>query len=521
MELSLTGTIINVSPGLLRLLKYDGGHRDEIVGRSVLDSPSLVWAEDTPAFERALVDAVECARTYPADGGLPAGEAAPPPLVASLSTTLDGAGEPHLPEVRRTTLPYPNPTLPYPCPAACTGRARPCPRARGVLARPILSARAAPPPRPRAPLAPWPQVTMRVHPRGDPPSPAERGVDLDAGDTLPAAEEIEISNRSVWLHCKLDVRLERDAAQARRQSVASVLAGGDGSVPSAAEAAGGGEAFRRVVVHAVDRTVHERNKAVVARRYRWAYAQKRSAADLQSVMHSGMEFDESRTPAAIAVTRGTQSVGGFDGYLARRDRFLHAFPDMKHELLSLDVSEDGCQVVTHWAWSGTHLGEYRATDFDGRPLVMPPTGARVHNAGVSIDVLKDGRILQHSAFYDEAELRAQIMRHYSPSSPPLRPAQPPPSGSARAQAAAAAAAGKGGRHGGAAAATAAELDDGGGAPPLMDLGPPARPLRAADGGVNRRASPMLAPLAAPALPGAPGVRAPVAADATVCPRRPR
>lgn len=80
------------------------------------------------------------------------------------------------------------------------------------------------------------------------------------------------------------------------------------------------------------------------RSYRWAYVEKRPAEDLAALLDPSLAFNESRTRAALALRGGNQSKGGLDSYVARRDRFVKAFPDMTHALLSLDVSDDGAQV---------------------------------------------------------------------------------------------------------------------------------------------------------------------------------
>jgi len=247
-----------------------------------------------------------------------------------------------------------------------------------------------------------PEVTVRILPGGPAAHPH---LERDSN---------EMDMATVWLYCQLDVLVVSE--RVRRHSNAAPEMFSEERRESVAN-----ETHRRVIVHAVDRSLQERNKSLVVRRYRWAYSEKRSGAELLRLLDSGMHFDESRTRAALAVHGGNQSSGGFDGYIRRRDRFISAFPDMVHELVSVDVSDDGSQVVTHWAWEGTHLGAYAVSDYDGRPLVMPATKARVQCSGVSIDIVQDGRITKHSAFYDEAELRAQIMRHYPHASPPLRP----------------------------------------------------------------------------------------------------
>jgi len=64
-------------------------------------------------------------------------------------------------------------------------------------------------------------------------------------------------------------------------------------------------------------------------------------------------------------------------------------------------------VYTSWQYTGTHLGPYPAAHADEEEF-LAPSGARVHVHGISIDVFVNGRIVDHSVFYDEAAIRAQL-----------------------------------------------------------------------------------------------------------------
>lgn len=137
---------------------------------------------------------------------------------------------------------------------------------------------------------------------------------------------------------------------------------------------------------------------------------------LAQLLSTELDFEESATKASLAVTNAGAAVvegsggAGFAAYVSRRDRFVTAFPDMTWTIQSVEVSDNGAQALTHWHWEGTHLGEYKATDYDGTLLVLAPTQAKVSCSGVSIDGIRDGRIVRHQTFHDEAALRAQITK---------------------------------------------------------------------------------------------------------------
>ena len=68
-------------------------------------------------------------------------------------------------------------------------------------------------------------------------------------------------------------------------------------------------------------------------------------------------------------------------------------------------------MYTSWQWVGTHLGPYPVRSYnEGEPaLELAPSGARVHTHGISVDVFgPTGKIVDHSVFYDEAAIRAQL-----------------------------------------------------------------------------------------------------------------
>ena len=178
----------------------------------------------------------------------------------------------------------------------------------------------------------------------------------------------------------------------------------------------------------VDVTAAETKKAIVARRYELAYNEKAPDAVLADFFASWMEESTKAVPVPGSKRRpsgddrlygdgtahsklgvrqpgdpysGTEISSGVRAYLQRRRVLITAFPDLHFTML--EQTSQGDSVYTSWQWTGTHLGPY--PDDDGE---LAPSGARVHVHGISIDVFEGERIVDHSVFYDENAIRAQL-----------------------------------------------------------------------------------------------------------------
>ena len=66
------------------------------------------------------------------------------------------------------------------------------------------------------------------------------------------------------------------------------------------------------------------------------------------------------------------------------------------------------QVYTSWQWTGTHRGPYHYKTYEGEYRDLAPSGTRVHVQGIAVDVCREGKIIDHAAYYDEANLRMQL-----------------------------------------------------------------------------------------------------------------
>ena len=86
---------------------------------------------------------------------------------------------------------------------------------------------------------------------------------------------------------------------------------------------------------------------------------------------------------------------------------MRAFPDLMFDVLEQSAQHED-QIVTSWQWSGTHLGPYHMVDDNGNYTDLPASGQRVHVPGIAVDICRNGRIVDHAAYYDENSIRKQI-----------------------------------------------------------------------------------------------------------------
>ena len=97
--------------------------------------------------------------------------------------------------------------------------------------------------------------------------------------------------------------------------------------------------------------------------------------------------------------------GTFTGRDAIRDRLaqeLDAFSDIAHRVVS--YIEEGDAFADEWVFVGTHTG----------PLVMPDgteipaTGKRVEMPGMEVVVMRDGKIVRNTLYYDNLAVAGQL-----------------------------------------------------------------------------------------------------------------
>lgn len=88
---------------------------------------------------------------------------------------------------------------------------------------------------------------------------------------------------------------------------------------------------------------------------------------------------------------------GFEAFKNQWRLWLIGFPDLKFEVI--DVYANGNSVVTHWQMSGKNSGKFRNQD---------ATNKKIKIDGVSIDEIKDGKIISGKDFWDTKILDQQL-----------------------------------------------------------------------------------------------------------------
>jgi predicted ester cyclase len=82
--------------------------------------------------------------------------------------------------------------------------------------------------------------------------------------------------------------------------------------------------------------------------------------------------------------------------------FLSAFPGSKFEFL-VDVVQ-GDYVVTNWKINGKHSGPL----YSPSGTAIPPTGKTVTVVGSTTSLIKNGKLVHSSTFWDMSSLLAQL-----------------------------------------------------------------------------------------------------------------
>ena len=97
--------------------------------------------------------------------------------------------------------------------------------------------------------------------------------------------------------------------------------------------------------------------------------------------------------------------GRFDGREAIRERLaqeLAAFSDVHHTVRSF--VEEGDAFCDEWTFAGTHTAPLRLPD--GSEL--PPTGRRIEIKGMELVLVRDGKVILNTLYYDNLAVAAQL-----------------------------------------------------------------------------------------------------------------
>lgn len=120
------------------------------------------------------------------------------------------------------------------------------------------------------------------------------------------------------------------------------------------------------------------------------------------------------TPDAVGHSEAGNMVG-LDEFLAFRNRFLDAFPDLRFEVES--TMADGDDAAVRWVARGTHSGD---------ALGFPPCNRPVEIRGMSWLCFEDGRMIEGWDSWNMGGLMQHLQEAESPGEQEAEAGPPPP-----------------------------------------------------------------------------------------------
>ena len=114
--------------------------------------------------------------------------------------------------------------------------------------------------------------------------------------------------------------------------------------------------------------------------------------DRQIDLINETSFDEN-----ITAIVEPENIVGIEGFKAYYNNYLIGFSDA--EFTIIDAFGQGDKIVKHWNFKGTHDGEF---------FGVPATGNKVDVSGVTLVIMKDGKIAQEQDFMDYLDLYKQL-----------------------------------------------------------------------------------------------------------------
>jgi steroid delta-isomerase-like uncharacterized protein len=88
---------------------------------------------------------------------------------------------------------------------------------------------------------------------------------------------------------------------------------------------------------------------------------------------------------------------GPDSYRRQVERFMTGLPDLHFHVD--DTISEGDKMVVSWTITGTHRGEF---------LGVPPTNRHVVFSGITINQIRDGKIIESTVIWDGLGLLEQF-----------------------------------------------------------------------------------------------------------------
>jgi len=99
----------------------------------------------------------------------------------------------------------------------------------------------------------------------------------------------------------------------------------------------------------------------------------------------------------VTVITATGPITGIDGFKAYYNNYLTGFSDAKFSMI--DVYGQGDLITKHWRFQGTH---------DGDLFGIPASNNKVDLYGVTLVVMKDGKIFQEQDYFDNNVFMKQL-----------------------------------------------------------------------------------------------------------------
>lgn len=99
----------------------------------------------------------------------------------------------------------------------------------------------------------------------------------------------------------------------------------------------------------------------------------------------------------ITLITAPENIVGIEGFKAYYQNYLTGFSDITFTIV--DAFGQGDKIAKHWKFTGKHTGEF---------FGIPATGKDVTVEGVTLVVMKNGKISQERDFLDNLEFMQQL-----------------------------------------------------------------------------------------------------------------
>lgn len=109
------------------------------------------------------------------------------------------------------------------------------------------------------------------------------------------------------------------------------------------------------------------------------------------------KINETNFDKDVILVTSPANIVGIKGFKAYYQNYLTGFSDVTFTIV--DIFGQGDKIVKHWNFKGKHTG-----DFFG----IPATGKVVNVDGVTLVIMKDGKIAQERDFMDNLEFMQQL-----------------------------------------------------------------------------------------------------------------